>query len=91
MAEGKVRNISEGDLAVVISLLASKIAEMRDELVTLQSGAVEDDAQVGAQYELQETLAQYAEILATLGKEYELGWVAGTNLPTFEMLARAQR
>lgn len=91
MMGGEMRNISEGDLAVVISLLANKIAEMHGELSTLQSNCSEDDEEMEAQYDLQETLAQYTEILDTLGEEYQLGWVEGINLPTFETLTRAIR
>lgn len=82
--------ISHKDLAVFISLLTSKIIDMRrelSELVAIDEDAL-SDAQLNAQYQLHETIEQYELILGGMGDEYERSFVDGTNLPSFETLTR---
>jgi hypothetical protein len=86
-------HISQRDLAVYISLLSSKIVDMRREVSNLESIDEDElsDAQLGAQYRLHETIEQYGTLLDGVRDEYEAGLVDGINLPSLDMLTQALR
>jgi hypothetical protein len=86
-----MRNISERDLSVFISLLASKIAEMTRELRELEAAGQGNlnAEQLNDQYELQECIEQYDNILGGVREEYEAGLIDGINLPSYEELTKA--
>lgn len=83
-----MRSISEGDLSVFISLLCSKIVDMKKELSHLEPIEVNEltDEQMEDQYQLQEMIEQYQVILGGLRDEYEAGLTTGLNLPSYEEL-----
>ncbi|WLI88224.1 hypothetical protein Q4S45_15980 [Massilia sp. R2A-15] len=84
-------NISEKDLAVFISLLSSKIVEMKHELRDLQAIDADDasDEEIENQCEIQECIEQYDNILGGVREEYEAGLVDEINLPSYEALTKA--
>jgi hypothetical protein len=80
-------SISERDLSVFISLLSSKIREMKAQLHGDESDTGEpSDEQIDERVELQETLEQYLQIRDGLREEYEAALEQGVNLPSYEVL-----
>ena len=82
-----MRSISERDLSVVIPLLAKKIHEMTGELRAMDERDEElTEEQIEERCDLQESLAQYHDILDSLRVEYESALAEGINLPTYDQL-----
>jgi len=87
-----MRNISERELSVFISLLSGKIAAMKRDLRELEAVGDSDlsDEQIDDQVETQESIDQYETMLDGLREEYEAGLVDGINLPSYEELTGAR-
>ncbi|MBD8531279.1 MULTISPECIES: hypothetical protein [unclassified Massilia] len=87
-----MRNISERELSIFISLLSGKIMSIKRELREME--ALEDGdlsaEQIDDQVEMQESIDQYENMLDGLREEYEAGLVDGINLPSYEELTTAR-
>jgi hypothetical protein len=88
-----MRTISDHELAVFISLLANKIADMRRELALLEALDADDfsDEQIEDHTQLHEIIEQYTLILDGLEAEYEAARQECLNLRSFEELTAALR
>ena len=86
-----MRTIGERELALFISLLAGKTRDLKQELAALESLDEEQlsDDEMENQYQLQEIIEQYENILGELRDEYEAGLTEGVNLPSYDELTRA--
>jgi len=84
-----MRSISENDLSVIIPLLATKIREIKQELLNGE-GREDDmtDEEFDQQTDNRDLLAAYERTMDNLQEEYEAGRSEGIILPSFEELTK---
>lgn len=87
--ETSMRSISENDLSVIIPLLATKIREIKQELLNGE-GREDDmtDEEFDQQTDNRDLLAAYERTMDNLQEEYEAGRSEGIILPSFEELTK---